>query len=415
MAKRGFSKKGLIIVFSLATVSLLISILLSIFKVELEAFDSSYANIYSRSAVGHKAFRTLLKKMDIPVTVSNFSSGSKAKKSGLLLLIEPHKHFTNPFKKELKAKEKTLADILKESKKSLVVLPKWRVVFTLKEKNWVDSVDYYEQSVYDTLFNALGLYNASTSFITHRPDEWDSPFTYAPNIQTMQLVHSENITPIISCNEGILLGKSTASDHGKEVYILSDPDLLSNYNITRGDNGILTMDIIEYLREGKEGVIIDEMMHGFVHRKSIWRMLFDFPFITLLISALLAAGIALWAGLIRTQKAETDDEKIEWGKAYLVGNSAHLITMPKHRCYVLERYFRNALYAVSKQLSIKCDINNREAMVDILAKQTKSSQLYKLEKEIEAFDMKNRISSEQMTHLAQKIYRWKERMTNGTR
>lgn len=413
MAKAEFSKRTLIIVFSIAAVSLISSLAISIFKVDLETFDSPYSNIYSKSAVGHKAFRTLLKKIDIPVSVSNYNTDSKASSGGLLMLIEPQQHFIGPAKESESGKKTTLEQILRSSPKSLVVLPKWRVVDTYEDKNWVDSVERYDNSVFERLFQRLNAEDLSAFTITERPDSWETPFEYDPNIQNMQLIDGDYITPIISCDEGILLGYIETTFYGT-VYILSDPDLISNYNITRGDNGILAVSIIDYLRDEDEGVIIDEMMHGFIYRKSIWRMLFDFPNVMLLISALIAAGGALWKGLIRTRKPEEQEIKEEWGKAYLVTGSAHLITTPKHRLYVLDRYFRNTLYYVAKKYSIKCDINNVSQMVDRVAKHTHSKKLHPLLRQINELDIKEKISSEQVQQIARKIYRWKEDVTNGT-
>lgn len=412
MAKEGFSKKSLIVLFSIAGVSLITSIFLGVFSIDLETFDSPYANIYSKSAVGHKVFRKLLKDIDIPVSVSNFSTATKASNNGLLLLIEPQLHIKRKSGDSLRTST-SLTEILQYSQNTLLILPKWEVILTYEDKNWVDSVQLYDDSIYSSLFSKIGAYDVKLTSPPRRPTKWDSPFKYDPAIPSLQLLQGADIHPIISCDGGILLGSIDTYSYGT-IYLLSDPDLIANYNIVRGNNGLLAVDILDYLREGNEGVIIDEMMHGFVYRKSIWRMLFDFPNITLLLSALLTAGVALWAGLIRLQKPEKKEVKEDWGKAYLVANSAHLITTPRHRLYALDRYFRNTLYTVTKKCAIRCDINNVSLMVEKLSKHTKNNKLKEIHKEITKFDTSTKISSEQMTHLAQKIHRWKKEVTNGT-
>lgn len=404
MAKEQYSKKSLIIIFSLVGFSLLSAIIVGIFGVEIDSGKSPYANSYSKSAVGHKLFAKVLRAVDIPVSISTFSTDNKAANRSLLMLLEPTAYINQSKTKT------TLKQILRASSNTLVVLPKWNVVETQDRKGWVDTVTLHDSAYFAHLFKNIDTPGISVITATNKKQEWDTPFAYNPTIPMMQLMVSNDLTPIIECDEGILLGSYDSHNFG-EIFILSDPDLIANFNISSGDNAKLAVAIIDSLREENEGVIIDEMTHGFIYHKSVWRMLFEFPNVTLLISAILTAAVALWAGVIRTRKADTNTQRERWGKAYLVMNSANLITSPKHRQHTLTQYVRNTLYSTARAKGVTCDMHNLHEMAEKLVKLSGSYIPITVVKEIQT---QRRLTSEQMAKIAQKINRWKEEFTNGT-
>ena len=94
----------------------------------MEKEPSNGADGYSASAIGHRGLIKLLRKLDIPVVVSQGESAKKAK-DGLLVIAEPM--VTD------EASARRLRDMVREARRVLVILPKWWTSESAYRKEWV--------------------------------------------------------------------------------------------------------------------------------------------------------------------------------------------------------------------------------------------------------------------------------------
>ena len=73
-----FKSRSVVWIVALSGLSLLVGILLTVFRDDLAQFQSHDADTYSYSAIGHHGFAAFLRQLGVPVIVSRHHSGLKA-------------------------------------------------------------------------------------------------------------------------------------------------------------------------------------------------------------------------------------------------------------------------------------------------------------------------------------------------
>ena len=99
----------------------------------------------------------------------------------------------------------------------------------------------------------------------------------APDLEApIQLMHGDRLQPLIGDADGMLLGELT--DRNRKIWVLSDPDVISNHGLARAGNAALAVAMIKRLRSGSGSVVFDETVHGFISEPaSPLLLLFRFP------------------------------------------------------------------------------------------------------------------------------------------
>ncbi len=287
--------------FSPQTVVLLITVGLlafagaAYFMVFGDSGRSSGANSLSKSAIGHMAFVELLRRQDVSVIVSRNDSAAKASPGSLLVVAEP-----------LAREIETAGGILRAAR-TLIVLPKWRGSPDPNHPGWIGQAAMLQTKAVEKILrdvlpdgavrrpslHVTWLKASSSAMNVFRPGRRGNDLLWrrmlsraAPAIDKPQLIVSPTLTPIIASPDGILVGGLKLSDGW--VFLISDPDLLSNHGIGRDDNAALFLDAMAFFQPDGGPVIIDETMHGFHSNPNFWRKLFELPFLVPTILALIA-------------------------------------------------------------------------------------------------------------------------------
>ena len=226
--------------FPLITLVVVIAIGLSAFVAAtyLETFGdgggeprSTGSNVYSRSAIGHRAFAAALRKLGVPVQVSRFGSVAKAGSGSLLLLIEPG----------LGEITKDLLDNLDSVPQALLVLPKWDGRTDRKKPIWIERMDLLPRSVPEEILQQV-LPGAEIVRKEAPLTQEVSRFGGTIKLDHPQTFTADKVTALILNGDGILLG--SLGNGNRRLWILSDPDLLSNSGIDEADNGIVAISIV---------------------------------------------------------------------------------------------------------------------------------------------------------------------------
>ncbi len=112
--------------------------------------------------------------------------------------------------------------------------------------------------------------------------------------------------------------------------MLTDPDIIENHGITKGDNLVFADAVFKGLLDGKTGtVVFDETIHGFLRAaQAPTKFLFEFPYN--LIAVQLVAGVALllWAAMGRFGTPEIPERALKTGKRDLISSAASSSIMP---------------------------------------------------------------------------------------
>jgi hypothetical protein len=362
---------------------------------------SSASDAYSRSAVGHRAFVELLRRTGVPVVVSRHGSGTRAAHATLLVL-EPHPDRTD----SPDDFGESLGEMLSRARRTLVVLPKRRAVVS-PVSNRVRAAPLLPAADPEKVASASDL-----DARVVRPGVvggWRGSIPGAPTLPDPQLLEAEGWEPLLACDQGVLVGARG------DALVLSDPDLLANHGLGRGENASIALALVDRAREGSLPVVVDETLHGHAAAPSVWSELLRFPLVLVVLQAVLALGVVLWAGVGRFGTPVPAPEALEPGKSLLVSNTAALLRLGRHSAHALDRYLETTLQDAARAVHAPAGLG-REATLETLARVGEARGARDgpraLEDAVRAVRAERRPGPRALA-VARRVHAWRERVTEG--
>lgn len=389
---------------------------------------------YSTSAIGHAGFYETLRLMGRPVKRGLSDSLVLAGENGTVLLLEPN---FNEFDGEYGDELFFMAPRL------LIVLPKWQGSPYPPKPDWVEQLSLNPQGAknilklikdkaglrYQLSLNPQGAKNIlnlikGKAGLRYQPwpETWENnEFAYSPTGRgEVQLIVSSDMVPLLGTAGGILLGELSREDEQK-IWVLADPDVLSNQGLGLGDNAALMVSVIDQLRmsgnsDPRAPLIIDELIHGLKPvDNSVWAMLFRFPYVIVAILAAVSALMLVLAGAGRFGPPLTPKEELDFGKASLIANSVRFLDFAGHHREILKNYIWVVIRLTARDLHAPRGKGD-QAVLDWLdrlgqARGVSSS----CSAIVSAVDMayKSKKNADQLYKCARDIHRWKGEMLNG--
>ncbi len=406
MSDSAFSRRTLYLLFGITLVSFAVGLVFAVRGKDPAAQATYGANGYSRSAVGHRAFVRVLHDLGEPVVVSQYSSGRRAGDRAVLVLLEP----------ATEAGTASLTRALERASRVLLVLPKWRWVPHETNTGWIGAAALEPSQAVKRVIENLLPASEIVRLAGSASREWKTgSIAIEPDLGHLQLVTSPYLVPIISTADGILLGE-TQTESGT-VVILSDPDVISNSGLARGDNALLALRVIDYLRDGRGAIVIDETLHGFTKEPSIWRALFEFPLLLATLTALMALFLLIWAAIGRFGAPAPTPPSIEPGKAFLIDNTASLLQFGQHGAHTLSRYLATALQDAAVTLHAPAHLQGgalQEWLERVAATRGVSIGLRQIVEEIAHITSSRRPSQRNIILAANRLYSWKREILRGS-
>jgi len=384
----------------------------------------SGANSFSESAIGHKAFVELLRRQSFAVIVSQNDSAEKARDGALLVLAEPS--FRQIDKQGgLPAAERTL-----------LVLPKWRGFPDPQKPRWLlhagllppDSV----QSVLRNLLPEATLVRPNEtprwsevpfdSIRNLRPGGSDNTPLWnrmrsraAPKIENVQLINSSSLTPILASPEGILIGGMRVNS--RSVFVISDPDLLSNHGLDEGENANHLVDAMTLFQSGSAPLIIDETIHGFRSNPNLWRKMFELPYIVATMLTAAAIVTLLWASTGRFGAPQTETEDHRVADIGLIETAVDLLYQSGQGVQIARRYPAVILRQVTNRLHTPRHLSEdaKRDWIDRVGDTRGVTTHYRdLQREIESATPKGRTQTEAVLRALKRLHTWKQEMLDGS-
>ena len=317
--------------------------------------DSTGPGAFSRSAVGYAGFYDVLGRM-LPVVASTGDPLRDAGSRGTLIVAEPNQ--ARVFLEEGNVYQ------LEESKRLLLVLPKWRWLPDPDRPEWVSRMVPAPLSQARSVL-ALVTTRPSPIFSAEPPEDWSiNEFSYKPEVSgAVQLLRPSSgmrtLVGVGNKNEGGALVAEIAED-GRTIWILTDPDVMSNHGIGNGENAAFMVNLVKSLSEtgnknfpGKKTIVFDETVHGFTSRvpgESILEMMLHFPFVIVTILTCIAAALLALAGVGRFGAPLVPRPALDFGKGQLIDNSARLLHYGGHHAATLDRYVRMTLNETTRAI-----------------------------------------------------------------
>ena len=405
----------------IVAVSFTASILLIAFGEEFDQSPSARADTTSRSALGHKAFVEVLKSIGVPVVVSRFDSERKAGTSALLVIAEPNLGSVESDSDEVRSRRRvSLKSMLERDGEVLLVLPKWQGEEDPDRRAWIRAAQILPTAAVNEVLDVLfpdGRHHVVVG--PAYPDvSWGAgDIQIAPTLgaEAQWLMDSPGMEAIVWQGSRVLVGMVQRAKH--RTYVLTDPDVLSTHGLGRGDNALFSSSVVDLARGSREAVVFDETLHGVEATPNVWRAMFRFPLVLVLIQALIGAAILLWAATGRFGAPTPETPALDAGKRFLVENTADLMQFGGHAAGALDRYWKTTVQDVARATHAPPHLPRAE-LEEWLGRAGGArgvhSGMQDLEKAVERVRGDGPHESKDIVATAAGIHRWRREMIDGS-
>ncbi len=320
---------------------------------------------YGRGVLGHRALFETLDELGFSVT--RLRRGRYSKVRPPVLFIEPALEARIQGKKrfELGTVLQQRAD---ESLPSVVVLPKWRCAGDPAQSPLVQPErDGAAEAVFGAAFpdeEAPRVKRASTPGA--RPKRYEAEgslgdFSFrAAWLQTVPAPDGAEV--LLEADGGALVLRHPTTG----TYVITDPDLLHNWNLQRGGNTRVVATLLRK-RLKTDAVYLDEVFHGHGKELSLGQALGSWPAVLLTAHGLGLALLFLWAGLTRFGPARAPASgALLRGPAEMIDTSAAVLAAGQPPGVLASEYIHIVLERLAESLGVPeaADPAARLALVD---------------------------------------------------
>ncbi|MBK8099762.1 MAG: hypothetical protein IPK26_21880 [Planctomycetes bacterium] len=348
------SRRGARVTAGIAVLSLLASAWLLLFPGEGARARSTDADGYSRSAIGHLGLVALLRELGEPVVLAT----RQRPIDGVLVIAEPR------FEGRLAGPP--LATWLRGGGSALVVLPKRRAVVDVRREGWVSEAPPRDVREAQELLESLREWTGERSLLrVQRAGGWSGEFAWSPPVwsDSLQLLRPDldEDEVVWAAEQGVFLAR-----FGK-LWVLTDPDLLANHGLLRGDNAASVVALLRHLR-GDGPIVIDETMHGHDDAADFWRLAGQFPHVLIPAQLLLLFAFLGWLGRGRFGPVQPPPPAIAPGKAFLIDNIASLLRRGTPDALALRAWLRATVRRTAERLHAPPGMNDDRCREWLLAR-----------------------------------------------
>jgi hypothetical protein len=289
--------------------------------------DEAGPTIYSRSALGYAALYRTLSDLGIPVG-DNTAESLRTAGTGAVVVAEP---------KRDKDALAHVRSVLQRAPAVLLVLPKRRGTPDPDRPGMLRRDTLVPLEDAQTVMALVDAGATVERAVAAEPWSVRAPLAGAPSVRAPQLVRSGVLQPLLRSPAGMLIGETEL--FGRRVVVVSDPDILENHGLARGDNALLAVALVRSLRGAGGRVVFDEVPHGFVSRPfGIVRLLLSFPFVLVTAQIALACGLLLWSAAGRFGAPVPREASLPLGKRSLIEGGSRLLAYAGRLAFVLDRY-----------------------------------------------------------------------------
>lgn len=290
--------------------------------------DDTGPTIYSKSALGYATLYHMLPRLGIPVGVSTAAAGPPAD-AAVVVIAEPNRDA---------AAVARIREDLRRAPAVLLILPKRAGEPDRRRHDRVRSAALLPLS---RAQDVLALVDPSATVDRYATAQlWNvhEPVSAAPRVGRPQLASSTRMKALLQTADGILVGG--IGNDAWRVVVVTDPDIVENHGIAKGDNALIAATIVRSLRGGRAGrVVFDETPHGIIARPfSALRLLFGFPFAFVTAQVALAAALLLWSGSARFGAPRPREATLPLGKRSLIESGSRLLEHAAQIPFLIERY-----------------------------------------------------------------------------
>ena len=340
-----FSSLTAIIMIGIGTLAFIAIFALLAWSPDLASKNRAGEHPYSASAIGYGGLVKMLETDGHSVSISRLEN-TLDYNDGLLILTIPRFGFDRIDELDLEL----------VSEPALYVLPKWTGFRDHEKPAWQKDTELLDREYVSLI--AQNFDSDASVWRLRNPGQIDTPFgPAAPKFEhEMQVLESDSLESVIATPGGVLLAKIP----GREVYILSDPDILNTFGLARRENARLALGLIDWLLIDSElldgftdrTITFDATLHGFARSESLLRAIFDKPFLGASLVALATILLITWAAFVRFGPPLPEQRVLAFGKKALAESSAGLISMARREGQMAQPYRQMTERNLARQLGL---------------------------------------------------------------
>ncbi|MES1971758.1 MAG: hypothetical protein V4472_04810 [Pseudomonadota bacterium] len=227
----------------------------------------------------------------------------------------------------------------RSARPTLIVLPKWDIVADPARRGWARYTGL--KSPYDPegvlaprdKLKVARHRSGGVALVTS-PDLPDTIRFVAP--RPLQTVSGAGLIPLITDPQGrIVLGQLP----DRTLYILADPDLLSNIGMANEHQARAALELLDWLNSNQaKSIVFDVTLNGLGRSPSPLKLAFDPPFLAMTLTVAAAVLLAAWQAVARFGAPRRRERAIAFGKAALIDNAAALVRKAGRQAMLGGRY-----------------------------------------------------------------------------
>lgn len=377
-------------------------VVLSVYAPNLRSGNDGGDHALSKSAVGFAGAAAFFKARGQTVLVSR---GSTSDAEDGLMIITPSLYQDN---KALNA--------ISFGGRRLIVLPKWTYGAHMTHKGWVVKgqtapADAIRQRLLEPYGKKIVLERRNG---VSRPGMgWTDGGGALPTpgaIENFQTLKGPGLTPIIYDDRG---GVVLAWVQKKDIYILSDPDLLNTKGLKSLDTARTADALVTGLNDEAGPLLFDVTLHGFKRSRGLLSLALEPPFLGGTLCAVAAALLAGIGAAIRFGPVRLPPAPWAMGKEALVDNTAGLIRMARREHRMAGGYARLCRDLAARAVGAPRQLEEAEldAFLDRLGTQRGTASTFS--DLIRAARTASNIA--ELMAVSRKLYDWRLEMTRASR
>lgn len=352
-----FSSNARIAILLIALLSLAGSVITALYGEKIVPPPSRDSDSFGKGPLGHKAFVEFFENMGF--SVHRLRHDNHETIASPLWFLEPE------WKAMFSDGEVRLDDILIEryhaGLPTVVALPKWKLERDPSGKRRASPVADYKvhrilQAV--TLEKILYLKVNKDEYAHLTVREKQAEVRGLRNMHAFQVSLPNARTVSLPEDEGfVIAGTRDAAlafrypDEESNLVVLSDPDLLHNFNLHKGEHAAFLYALAENISPSRN-LILDEAFHGHSRTRSLGAAMGEYPPVLIVIQASLLGLLCVWAGLKRFGVPIPIPPRRGRGPGEVVSVAASLMSRGKRIDLMVGRYLTDILDDLGARLKI---------------------------------------------------------------
>lgn len=324
------------------------------------------------SPIGTNGLEIWLNENDIPVVRSHRRITLAERDVALRILplydIDPSQDARQANTQEERRRQESQRDIDDETLRqkisyvpSLVMLPKWRA--------GVLELDLLDQQLLidDRRFNGLLRLMDIDRLQLRRPNVKFLQTSRGITLYRPQFFDPVSVTgacrPYVSVSQGVLIAQCDQNS-GVPVFILSDPDLLTNHGLSLGRNAVVAIDVIAGIVGNHPGTVyldtspdiqlaVDPAEERETRPRTVEEVsrFLTYPFTLIWVSGAICFLILLWRGLIRFGPPRRVDEgQIAAAKTASIAAKGYLMRLAGDDRSLLDAFVAEKMQALARDM-----------------------------------------------------------------